>query len=135
MADFEQALNSLLSNPDAMGQILNLAQNLGGGTQQESDDFQPQDQGETQDQSSPFSDEGPFSGFLGGMDPQTIQMILEMLGEFNRPDDPNVALLQALRPFLKEKRQAKVERAIQITKFSRLAKIALAKWKEGGHSV
>ncbi len=135
MADFEQALNSLLSNPDAMGQILSLAQNLGGGAQQENDDFQPQEQGDSQDQSPPFSDEDPFSGFLGGIDPQTIQMLMEMLGEFNRPDDPNVALLQALRPFLKEKRQAKVEQAIQLTKFSRLAKIALAKWKEGGHSV
>lgn len=128
MADFEQALNSLLSNPDAMGQIFSLAQNLGGDTTQESD------QSQGQDQPPPFS-EDPFSGFLGGMDPQMLQMLMEMLGEFNRPDDQNVALLMALRPFLKEKRQAKVEKAIQLTKFTRLAKIAMAKWKEGGRSV
>ena len=30
MADFEQALNSLLANPDAMGQIMALAGSLGG---------------------------------------------------------------------------------------------------------
>ena len=33
MSDFEEKLNSVLSNPDAMSQIMNLAQslNLGGG--------------------------------------------------------------------------------------------------------
>lgn len=36
MADFEEALNSLLSNPDAMGQILSLAGSLGGQAQEAS---------------------------------------------------------------------------------------------------
>ena len=33
MSDFEEKLNSILSNPEAMGQIMNLAQSLnpGGG--------------------------------------------------------------------------------------------------------
>ena len=33
MADFEEALNSLLADPDAMGQIMSLAGKLGMGTE------------------------------------------------------------------------------------------------------
>ena len=31
MAEFDEKLNSILSNPDAMSQIMQLAQSLGGG--------------------------------------------------------------------------------------------------------
>ena len=36
MAEFDDKLNSILSNPDAMSQIMQLAQSLGGGGAQES---------------------------------------------------------------------------------------------------
>ena len=35
MAEFDDKLNSILSNPDAMSQIMQLAQSLGGGGTQE----------------------------------------------------------------------------------------------------
>ena len=36
MAEFDDKLNSILSNPDAMAQIMQLAQSIGGNTDQQS---------------------------------------------------------------------------------------------------
>ena len=44
MAEFDDKLNSILSNPDAMSQIMQLAQSLGGGGAQESAPPPPPDQ-------------------------------------------------------------------------------------------
>ena len=41
MAEFDDKLNSILSNPDAMSQIMQLAQSLGGGSSQPSQEPPP----------------------------------------------------------------------------------------------
>ena len=41
-------------------------------------------------------------------------------------------LLAALRPFVKEERFAKVDRAIQVAKLSRVIRVAFQLFKEGG---
>ena len=41
MADFEEALSSLLADPDAMGQIMSLAGKLGDGTESPSQGKRP----------------------------------------------------------------------------------------------
>ena len=40
MAEFDDKLNSILSNPDAMAQIMQLAQSIGGNTDQQSPPLQ-----------------------------------------------------------------------------------------------
>jgi len=47
------------------------------------------------------------------------------MSEYNSDDGGRTALLQALRPFVKERRYAKLDRAIQIAKLSRLIRVAL----------
>ena len=65
-------------------------------------------------------------------DPRLLSMAGRLLSEWNRPDDHKTALLAALRPYVKPERYAKVDRAIQIAKFSRLIRVALAALREGG---
>jgi len=53
--------------------------------------------------------------------------------EYRSEDDGRIALLNALRPFVKEKRYAKVDKAIQIARLSRLIRVALDVFKGGDH--
>ena len=52
--------------------------------------------------------------------------------EGNNDNNNTVALLIALQPFLREERHAKVDKAIQIAKLSRLIRIALESFRKGG---
>jgi len=122
MAEFEEKLEQILNNPQAMDQIFSLAQSLGGG--------EPSAQGSTEK-----SAVQPDSGAALTLDPGMLGTIAALMGELNQGDDQRTALLQALRPFLREERCAHLDRAIQITKLSRMARAALEllKSKESGH--
>lgn len=137
MSEFEDKLNAILGNRDAMGQIMALAQSLGG-------------QGEKASQTQPDDEEGyvpvwqqeqpqaaaedpvDLSAVLGNIDPQMMQMGMRLLQEYNRADDRNAALLRALRPFVKEERYAKVDRAVQIARLSRVIRVLFDAMKEKG---
>lgn len=114
MADFEQALNNLLSNPEAMGQIMNLAGMLEG-----KEDSPPA----SEETPSPLSDE---SG-----DTVPIEPLLKLLQAYRSTDEQSTALLNALRPFLREERRDKLDRAIRLAGLSRAARQAYCLWKGG----
>ena len=69
---------------------------------------------------------GGLLGGLGSLDPKLLSAAAGLLGQFNSGgDDQRVALLTALRPFVKEQRYAKLDKAIQIAKLSRLIRSGL----------
>lgn len=111
MGDFEEKLESILNNPQAMSQIMSLAQSLGGSAE-------PSAPPPTQP--SPPPEEPGLQ-----LDPQMLTGLFSLLNQYNSGDDQRVALLNALRPFIKEQRQAKIDKAIQIAKLSRMARMAL----------
>ena len=120
MADFEEALNSLLADPDAMGQIMSLAGKLGMGTES------PPSPGEAAPQPEsaappPFAPEQ-----LGQMG-----LLLELFQASRQSNQEADALIAALRPFLREERQKKLDQAIQLAGLSRAARQAYRLWKEG----
>lgn len=124
MGEFEDKLNSILSNQEAMGQIMALAQSLGGSKQPSP----PEGEQPAQEQPAP----PPESASIPGLDPRLMQMGMRLLQEYNRTDDRNAALLAALRPFVKEERYAKMDRAVQIAKLSRVIRVLLDLLKENG---
>lgn len=111
MGDFEEKLDSILNNPQAMSQIMALAQSLGGAS------------ASSAPEPPPPPPPSPDLGFQ--LDPQLLSNIVSLLGQYNSNDDQRVALLNALRPFVKEQRYAKLDKAIQIAKLSRMARMAL----------
>lgn len=130
---FEDKLNAILNNQDAMGQIMALAQSLSAPEQQE----QPQTRTQGEDYVPVSQEQVPaqlpdVAGLLGGMDPKIMQMGMRLLQEYNRGDDRSAALLQALRPFVKEERFTKVDRAIQIARLSRVVRVLFDTMKEHG---
>ena len=139
VAEFDDKLNSILSNPDAMAQIMQLAQSLsggseGGGTAGASPPPQPSGPsagpGPQQTQAPPPSGGNPLSGLAGGLDPQLLLRFLPLIQELGGQQDSNARqLLYALRPYLKPERQEKVERALQLARLFHLGRKFLAGWE------
>ncbi len=129
MAEFDDKLNSILSNPDAMSQIMQLAQSLSGpGPEQQTAPPPP-----PPSQPSPPGGGDLFSSLsslAGGMDPKLLTRLLPLIQELGGQRDSNArALLYALRPYLKEEKQNKVERALQLARLFHLGKKFLSGWE------
>ena len=122
VAEFDEQLNNILSNPNAMSQIMQLAQSLSGGQERPTAPPPPQAK-----QSSPPD---LLSSLTGGIDPKLMARLLPLIQELGSQQDSNArALLYALRPYLKEERQEKVERALQLARLFHLGKKFLAGWE------
>lgn len=160
MSELEEKLENILGNPQAMAQIMSLAQSLNqsGSSAPTGDGVQSQAQpaasagappsapaaaAPSQSPASAGSLESGLGSLLGGLDPNILSAAAGLLGQFNSgSDDHRVALLTALRPFVKEQRYAKLDKAIQIAKLSRLIRSGLDLFRaqkevphgeEGGH--
>ena len=130
MAEWEEKLEGILSNPRAMEQIMALAKSLeGGNTQQGTPSPTP---------AAPTSPPptGPdLSGLLSGvgkLDPKLLSAAVRLFSEYNASDDRKIALLSALRPFLKEEKYAKVDKAMRIARLSRVIRVAFQLFKKDG---
>ena len=140
MSEWEEKLNTLLSDPDAMAQVMNMAQNLSQQMGQSGGSAPPPPPaggaaGPAPSAPTPPPPQGDpmgdLSSLLGGIDPGMIAKLLPVLSQLNRPESgETAAFLRALRPFLKPERQDKVERAAQLARFIHLGKTLLL--SEGG---
>lgn len=130
MSEFEDKLQSILGNPEAMDQILSMARSLSGNPPPQdgpSESLSPQTFREPSDD--------PFSA-MSGLDPRLVQIGMRLLSEYNREDNRTVALLTALQPFLRQERYPKVDKAVQIARLSRVIRVALDAFrKEDGDFV
>ena len=136
MAEFDEKLNSLLSNPDAMAQIMQMAQALGGtqdSVQPEKNPTERQDaglfSGREFSEPPPSSQYDPITSLLG--DPALLMKLMPLVQELSGHRDSNArALLHALRPYLKAARQEKIERALQFARLFCIGKKLLSE-REG----
>jgi len=130
VAEFDDKLNSLLSDPDSMAKIMQLAQSLSGG-----DAAAPPPPPQSPPPSAPASNSGgnPLSALTGGLDPTLIARLLPLVQELNRDDGgASRQLLYALRPYLRQDRQGKVERALQLARLIHIGKKFLSSWEGFG---
>ena len=124
MAEFEEKLNSILGDQNAMSQIMALAQSLsgaGGPPAAEKPDPEPA-------AASPAD----MSLGLNQVDPRLLQLGGRILKEYQRGEDTNTALLLALKPFLRQERYAKVDQAIQLARLARVVRVALESMGQTG---
>ena len=105
----EDRLNALLADPNAMGRIMDLAQQLSG------HGAPPPEEQDTADE---------------GLDPKMLAKLMPLLRQLGQSNNDRTAqLLRALRPYLRVERQDKVERAIKLAHMIHITKSFLA---EGG---
>lgn len=137
MSEFEEKLNAILSDPNAMAQVANLAQSLNLGGVFPVDDAQPPP---VTIAPEPQTAAGGVSSLLGGLedlaglgelmgqiDPAMIARFLPLVRELTGPgvNDERMALLMALRPFLKPERRDKLERAAKAARLLRVGRQVL----------
>ncbi len=134
MAEFDEQLNSILSNPEAMSKIMQLAQSLGGGESAPKSEDPPHTP-PAQEQPSHIQPPTPgekdiLSSLAGSLDPALLTRLLPLAAELggNRNNSAR-QLLFALRPYLKPERQEKIERALQLARLFHVGRKFL---KEGG---
>ena len=132
MSEFEDKLNTILSNPDMMSQIMGLAQSLGGGTQAE---VQTPERPDRREEQAPAEATSPLS-LLSGIDPRFLDMAVRMMNAYQSGDNRRTDLLNALRPFVRRERYAKLDQAIRITKLTQAIRIAIDTFRDrdGGQS-
>lgn len=122
MAEFEDKLNAILNDPQAMGQILSAAKALSG--QQEDTEADRAGTSASDDEAS-----DPLSA-LGQLDPKLVQLGLRLFSEYTGNDDKKAALLEALKPFLRPERQAKVDQAVRIAKLTKVIRTAFQLFRD-----
>lgn len=128
MAEFEDKLNSILGNQAAMNQIMALARSLSG--EQQAGEDSPAPEGPEVPAYVPAEEEAAppasdLSALMGQIDPKMIQIGMDVIRQVQSTEDRNAALLNALRPFLKEDRQARLDRALRIARTAKLVRAAL----------
>lgn len=140
MAELDDKINALLSDPDSMAKIMQLAQSLSGGSGSPEPQQAPQGQWNPPQPPPPqtapaaFSSGSggggdPLSALTGGLDPQMLMRLLPLVQELGSGQDTNARrLVYALRPYLKPERQDKVERALQLARLFHIGKKFLAGW-------
>lgn len=103
MSEMEEKLNSILSNPQMMQQILSMAQAMSA---------QPAEPAPKPQETAPAP--------LAQLDPGLIQK-LSSLGSGSGVDKNQRALLNALQPYLSRSRVMKLEKAMRAAKMANLA--------------
>ena len=106
MDNLEEKLNSLLNDPNAMKTIMDLARQISGNTQQN-----------TQSEN------------VGSLDPALMARFLPLLREFQNDKNDSVNLLFALQPYLSEAKREKVSQAVKLAHLIHVGKKFLS---EGG---
>ncbi len=101
MDGLEDKLNAILSDPDAMGRIADMAKSLFSGEGGDKEPSKPE----------PESDQALIKRVAG-----------LLRGNALRPNE--MALLTALRPFLSEERCERLDRAIKLARLASIARIA-----------
>ncbi len=124
MGELDEKLNALLSNPDSMAQVMQMAQQLSStfGTQQETP-------AKTQTPPMPPPASSGNGGFLSGLDPNLAAKFLPLLQEYGKSNSQTMQLLNALRPFLKPEKQDKIERAARLARIIHIGKKFLMEWE------
>lgn len=105
MEELESKINSLLSSPDSMEKIMQLARSFTGG-------------GDTSSQETPQPAHGTLDG---GLDPKLMQVLASAMKEYAAPSETE-ALLGAIKPYLGRERISRLDKAMGIAKLARIAK-------------
>lgn len=131
MSEFEDKLNAILSSPETMEQIAAIAGSLsGGGTAEEAAaESAPQ----AQESAGQAPDLSGLGSLLSGVDAGMLTKLMPLVQEYQAGGGEKQALLNALKPFLKQESQEKVEKAIRITRLSRVIRASMTLFREDGH--
>ena len=118
MSEFDDKLNTILSNPAMMQQIMSLAQALN-----QSEAQQPQQTQQTYQQPPPpppVQQQSPAPSGDRGINPNLLSKVASLM-QRGSIDKNQESLLKALRPYLSKQKLEKLERAMHAAKMAGIA--------------
>lgn len=118
MSELEERINAVLGDPAQMEKITKMARSLMGGGGNE--------------QQPPSAQSG--ADMLGnlGLDGETMSRISRLISSQSSPG-AGQAMLEAMRPYLSDKRRQKVDKALKIARLAKLAGLAMGEMEGGGN--
>lgn len=125
MSELEEKLNALLSDPNSMAQVMQMAQQLSGAMGEQKAAAPPPPPSPP----PPVPPVPDLGAALGGLDPKLLGKLLPLAGELGTENSAAMQLLNALRPFLKEEKQGKIQRAARLARLIHVGKKLLADWE------
>lgn len=131
MSEFEDRINSVLNDPEQMDKIASLAKSLMGGGAQSMDSGDGGMMGKLGELAKGLSGGGSAGQESPAIDPAMLGKIGRLMKAGNAQSSNERALLEAMKPYLTEKRRQKMDRALQLAKLARIARIAMGEMGEG----
>lgn len=131
MSEFEDRINSVLNDPEQMDKIANLAKSLMGGEAQKADPGDGGMMGKLGELAKGLAGGGSAGRDGPDIDPAMLGKIGRLMKAGNAQNSNERALLEAMKPYLTEKRRQKMDRALQLAKLARIARIAMGEMGEG----
>lgn len=136
MSEFEDRINSILSNPEEMGKIMNLASQFMGGSDK-NEEQGAERSGQSGNASGQSSNAGAGLGSLGalglpgGFDMEMLSKISRLMSQVKGGSE-KTELLRAMGPYLKQERREKMEKAMRFARIAKVAGAALREYGGGG---
>lgn len=135
MSELEDRINSILSDSAQMEKITKLANSLMSGEASATGGGEA-----NSDRSSGSGDKNMLSALLGnlgsgengGIDAAMLSRIGRLMHSGGGLKSEEQALLEAMRPYLSEKRRQKMDRALNIARLARIARFAVGEMGEDG---
>ena len=131
MSEFEDRINSVLNDPEQMDKIANLDKSLMGGEAQKADPGDGGMMGKLGELAKSLTGGGSYGRDGPDIDPAMLGKIGRLMKAGNAQNSNERALLEAMKPYLTEKRRQKMDRALQLAKLARIARIAMGEMGEG----
>ena len=125
MSEFEDKLNKILSSPEDLQKIMNIAKSFSGGGEAKG---APTGEGGAKPGGSAMPDLSSMGSLLGNIDPKMIGLITRVMGEYSGTKNDKAALITALKPYLKEDRRQQIDKAAEMAKLARIATLAFSEF-------
>lgn len=122
MEDLENKINAILSSPESMERIMQLARAFSGSD----------NSGSPATSQADAADSGGNTDSLAGFDPQVMQMLTKAIKEFSTPSDTE-RLISAIKPYLSRSRVEKVDKALSICRLAKIARKVFPEFGGSGH--
>lgn len=121
MEDFEQKIGQILSDPNALTSIMSMAKGLGFLPEHESVPARTSEEERAPavaPLTTPAREKIENQSLPAASPPLSL---LEIMGEASKMDGKHAALFNALKPFIKPERRAKIEKAVRAAQISQVA--------------
>ena len=130
MSELEDKIYEVLGDPEQMAQITRLAQSLMGSAGGATDAASA---GMENAKSSAKPAAMPDLASLG-IDADMLSRITRLISSGSAQNADEQALLNAMRPYLSEKRRGKMDKAMKLARLARIARLAIGEMEDGSHA-